>query len=207
MPAMTKIIKKTLRGISKAHKDYKRWTGGDWLWDAPEYMITTYIAKEIASDSPYYVTLEQNAGESTEAGGGVGKGKVPEPARRKLERGRFDIVVWDSDTPVVIIEVKNKVNGFGRIRDDFNNICTVLRSENYHQYGLIAYCIEWTKSKSKSAEQRVLSRVESIKRAADARIKKKGGLELRQHLSHPKPKVVGDSAWTGVVLQISRSNQ
>ena len=62
MPARTKIITKTLRGISKAQKDYEAWSGGNWLGCAPEYLITTYIAKEIATGTRYDVTLEQDGG-------------------------------------------------------------------------------------------------------------------------------------------------
>ena len=208
MPARTNIIKKTLRGISKAQKDYEAWSDL-WLWQAPEYMITTYIAKEIAPDSPY-VTLEQNAGESTEAGGGVGKGKVSDPTRRKLERGRFDIAVWKrDDTPIVIIEVKKQPKRFNRISGDVDNICRVLKGKNNSlQYGLIAYYLGLErKTDAESAEERTSRIVEEIRGDADAHIKTKKGLTLRQHLSHPKPQVVEDSAWIGVVLQISKSSQ
>ena len=206
MPAMTKIIKKTLRGISKAQKDYEAWSTL-WLWEAPEYIITTYIAKEIAPDSAY-VTLEQNAGESAKAGGGVGKGKVSEPTRRKLKRGRFDIAVWKrDDTPIVIIEVKNQPTRFNQISGDVDNICRVLKGKSL-RYGLIAYYLGLErKTDAESAEERTSRIVESIRCDADAHIKTKRGLKLRQHLSHPKPQVVEDSAWIGVVLQISKSSQ
>ena len=205
MANSTKIIKKTLRGILKAQKDYEAWSTL-WLWEAPEYMITTYIAKEIASDLPYYVTLEQNAGEST--GGGIGKGKVSEPTRRKLERGRFDIAVWDGDIPIVIIEVKNQPVRFNQISGDVDNICRVLKGKNTTlQYGLIAYYLGLVKTDAESAEKRTSRIVEKIRGDADAHIKTKKGLQLRQHLSHPKPQVVEDSAWIGVILQISKSNR
>lgn len=205
MPARTNIVKKTLRGISKAQKDYEAWSTL-WLWQAPEYMITTYIAKEIAPVSPY-VTLEQNAGESTEAGGGVGKGKVSDRTQRKLERGRFDIAVWkDDDTPIVIIEVKNQPMRFNQISGDVDNICRVLKGK-YLRYGLMAYYLGLVETDAESAEERTSRIVEEIKGEADAHIKRKRGLKLRQHLSHPKPQVVEDSAWIGVVLQISKSSQ
>ena len=208
MPARTNIIKKTLRAISKAQKDYEAWSDL-WLWQAPEYMITTYIAKEIAPVSPY-VTLEQNAGESTEAGGGVGKGKVSDRMRRKLERGRFDIAVWGrDDSPIVIIEVKNQPMRFNQISGDVDNICRVLKGKNNtFQYGLIAYYLGLErKTDAESAEERTSRIVEEIRRDADVHIKRKRGLKLRQHPSHPKPQVVEDSAWIGVVLQISKSSQ
>ena len=210
MPARTKIITKTLSGISKAHKDYIYWTGGDWLWYAPEYMITTYIAKENATGTGHYVTLEQDAKESIKEAGGPGSGKFTEDTRRKFEGGRFDIVVWDGDTPVTIIEVKNQPHGFsGRngIKGDVDNICRVLKGENSFQYGLVAYYSALKEINTVSAVERTSRRVDYIKSAADARIKTKGGLKLRQHLSHHKPQVVEDSAWIGVVLQISKSSQ
>ena len=208
MPARTNIVKKTLRGISKAQKDYEAWSDL-WLWQAPEYMITTYIAKEIAPVSPY-VTLEQNAGESTEAGGGVGKGKVSDRTRRKLERGRFDIVVWKGDdTPIIIIEVKNQPMTFNQISGDVDNICRVLKGKNNSlRYGLVTYYLGLVqKTDAESAEKRTSRIVEKIRCDAESRIETKWGLKLRQHLSHPKPQVFEDSAWIGVVLQILKSSQ
>ena len=55
---MDKIVGNTLAGIAKAHKDYESWTGGYWLWEAPEYLITTHIAKQLTTyrGHKYYVT-------------------------------------------------------------------------------------------------------------------------------------------------------
>ena len=193
MPARTKIIKKTLRGISKAQEDYEAWSTL-WLWEAPEYMITTYIAKEIAAD--YFVTLEQDAGELK-----PGQGGTSERTRRKLDGGRFDIVVWDDYDPVTIIEVKNQPVGFSNISGDVENICRMVKGDNSLEYGLVAYYLGLAeKTDDESAKKRTLGRVEEIRANADAHIR---GLKLRQHLSHPKPQVVEDSAWIGVVLQIS----
>ena len=41
------IIEKTLSGICKAQKDYEDWSGGGWLYEAPESLQTVYIAREI----------------------------------------------------------------------------------------------------------------------------------------------------------------
>ena len=193
MPARTNIINQTLRGISKAQKDYEAWSGGNWLGFAPEYLMTTYIAKEIANGKRYYVTLEQEGGELTR-----GKGKTPEHLRRKLEDGRFDIVVWDDWTPVVIIEVKRQPDYFSHIKDDVENICSMVKRDNPIEYGLIAFYTAWKKSEAKSAEERTFESVKSIKSSAYNHINKRG-LEPRQYPSHPKP-----NAWLGVVLKISK---
>lgn len=190
------ITKKTLRGISKAQKDYEKWSEL-WLWQAPEYMLTTYIAKEIATD--YYVTLEQDASELS-----PGPGKLSEDARRKLEGGRFDIVVWDDDnyTPIVVIEVKNQPGGFSNISGDVENISRMVKGSNSVQHGLVAYYAALKETEDGSGEERTLGRVKSIKSGACDYINKKGGLKLSQHSIL---KVVDDSAWIAVVLQISKT--
>ena len=204
MANSSNIIKKTLSGITKAHKDYEKWSGL-WLCTGPEYMVTTYIAKEIATGTRHYVTLEQDAKESIKEAGGPGSGKFTEGTRSKLEGGRFDIVVWDGDTPVTIIEVKNQPHGFSGsngIKGDVDNICRVLKGENSFQYGLVAYYSALNEKNTVSAVKRTSRRVDKIKSAAEKHIKeKKKGLKLRQYPSHPKP-----NAWIGVVLQISKIN-
>lgn len=208
MARPTNIIKKTLLGISKAHKDYERWTYGYWY--APEYMITTYIAKEIAKLEPDYVGLEQDAKESIKEAGGLGRGRHPHgqtSTYSKFERGKFDIVVWDGDVPI-LIEVKNRPDKFSAIRGDVDNICRALKGEKTSiQYSLIAYYSAWEKTENESAEKRTSRIVEEIKCEAEAHIEENKGLKLIQHLSHTKPKVVGDSAWAwiGVVLKISKA--
>ena len=58
---MKDVIKKTLSGIAKAQRDYEAWSGGSWLWEAPEYMLTVYIAKELWTiPGSKYLTLESH---------------------------------------------------------------------------------------------------------------------------------------------------
>lgn len=207
MANSTNVIKKTLRGITKAQHAYEAWTYGYWLVDAPEYLTTTYIAKEIATSTDHFVTLEQDAKESIKEAGGPGSGKLAERVRRKLDGGRFDIVVWDDDTPIIIIEVKKQPNVFGKIEGDVGNICRVLKGKNSLQYGLIAYCSAWRESEDESAEERTSRIVEDIKSDAEVHIKKKRGLKLIQYLSLSKTKVVDEYkwAWIAVVLKISKA--
>ena len=42
------IIESTLDGIDESIKFYQEWSGGEWLWNAPEYFITVKIAENIA---------------------------------------------------------------------------------------------------------------------------------------------------------------
>lgn len=158
-------------------------------------MITTYIAKEIAAGTRYYVTLEQDGGELK-----PGKGNTSENIHRKLEGGRFDIVVWDDWTPVVIIEVKRQPDFFSHIKDDVENICSMVKRNNSIEYGLIAFYTAWKECESMSAEGRTLKSVKRIKSKAYDHINERWPqLQLQQSLSHHKP-----NAWLGVVLKISK---
>jgi len=46
-PTITGAI---LKGIKQAQRDYSTWSGGYWLWQAPEYFLVTYIAQQISKD-------------------------------------------------------------------------------------------------------------------------------------------------------------
>ena len=102
------VIRKTLRGIARAQKDYEYWTDGYWLQEAPEYMTTVYVAREICKtkDRGYYLTLESNAGQTVRDAGGIGKGRVSAESRLG---GKFDIVLYRADGyPRIVIELKNR---------------------------------------------------------------------------------------------------
>lgn len=73
------VISKTLRGIARAQKDYEYWTDSYWLQEAPEYMTTVYVAREICKtkDRGYYLTLESNARQTLRDAGGIGKAECP----------------------------------------------------------------------------------------------------------------------------------
>ena len=124
---MSDVIKKTLSGIAKAQRDYEAWSGGLWLWEAPEYMLTTYIAKELWTiPGSKYLTLESNVRRTLEDAGGMGKGRISEAAR---EDGRSDIMLWwsSNDMPRAVIEVKNQVSDSAtEIKQDIKRISTRL---------------------------------------------------------------------------------
>jgi hypothetical protein len=113
MPAesgMTKIVRAALRGIERAQADYEKWSGGYWLGHAPEDLMTVYIAREIARiTGPASVTLECGALQALKDAGAVERGRL---SRKIRAEGRFDIMVWHSDTlPRTPIEVKSRVDG------------------------------------------------------------------------------------------------
>lgn len=193
------IIKKTLSGISRAQKDFE-WQSDYWLDEAPESMIRTCIAKEISQKCS--LMQEARVREIIDKANGLGPGKIRKNARLG---GKVDIVVYQTDgKPKAIIEVK-KVNielgGFSSIEPDVERIIGLLkRSKKIIQCGLVAY---YTECEGDNAAEKCRSKVEAIKRGAYTHIKR-NELNLRQHPKDPKPRLVDDSAWIAVVLEISK---
>ncbi|MGP8267509.1 MAG: hypothetical protein ACLQOQ_16260 [Beijerinckiaceae bacterium] len=59
-PTDDAIVAASLKGIVAAQKAYGEWTNGEWLWKAPEYLSTVYVAREIGK-LPAWITLENSA--------------------------------------------------------------------------------------------------------------------------------------------------
>lgn len=197
---MDDVANKTLTGISKAQKEYEYWTGGYWLWEAPEYMVTTYIARQIStiSDRTFYLTLENNVRDGIKDAGG-GKGR---PRKDLRFNGKFDILLWWANgTPRAIIEVKNQVPGYSKIKYDASRISAALSQQNTIRCGFIAYYTSLADSTGKLAKNRVDERVCKVASAVKE-FAKDNELKFKRYPG----KVVKDeaSAWTAEVLKISR---
>lgn len=198
---MDKIVSNTLAGIAKAHKDYERWTGGYWLWDAPEYLITTYIARQLTTyrGHAYYVTLENSVRDAINDAGGFRRGR---PRRDLRLQGRCDILLWwAKDTPRAIIEVKKQISDFKHISDDVARICSNLDNNNDIHTGLMAYYTSH-RSKPDTAAKVISERQERIESGTRNYVKQRG-MKLRHYPG--RIQVVDDSAWVPGVLKISRT--
>ena len=197
---MNDIVNKTLAGISEAQKKYEYWTGGRWLWEAPEYMVTTYIAKHISDieDKTFYLTLEHKVRDAIDKAGGLPPGKPPDVLRLK---GKFDILVWwANEKPRAVIEVKKQVKRFSDIKADVSRICAILNiPDTSFRCGFIAY---YTSKYDKHGlvKDRVIERVEEVAKEVKIFANKKGKKFKRYY-----GKVEGDDsdAWTVEVLKIS----
>ncbi len=142
--SINKIIESTLDGIDESMEIYQKWSGGEWLWNAPEYLITVKIAENIANiNGSKYITLEDNVDYILDISNDKDKGQISELARAN---GRSDIVLWwASGTPRAIIEVKNAVFRLDKIAQDIDRIQEVLKNEQLDtslQFGLIAFYID-----------------------------------------------------------------
>ena len=76
--SIDKVVDATLSGIKKSQQQYEKWSGGDWLWSAPEYLITVNVANKIAEiGGPQYITLENGSKAMIASAGARGKGRLP----------------------------------------------------------------------------------------------------------------------------------
>lgn len=92
---ISRVVEATISGIKGAHEIYHKWTGGQWLWEAPEYLVTTNIATHISNlNGNKYVTLENGASDAIVDAGARGRGKLHRHIRGS---GRVDIVLWWAD--------------------------------------------------------------------------------------------------------------
>jgi len=135
------VTKNILLGIKKAERDYRVWSGDDWLWRAPEYLLTVYVSKQLSKlDYNKYITLENSTKETISDAGATGKGKLHSAIR---VNGRVDILLWWANgLPRAVIEIKNGVYGYKKIEKDVSRICQMLNRKSKDsslQFGVISF--------------------------------------------------------------------
>jgi hypothetical protein len=153
--SMTKIVSGALAGVVKAQKNYVQWSGGDWLWNASEYMTTVFVAQEIAKlEGTKYVTLEHGVKSAMADAGAIGQGKL----HKKIKvGGRFDILLWWADeTPRAPIEVKCQVASIEKIKADLQRIEKVVlrkKTDSSFQFGMMVFYTSCNDNKQFSAKE------------------------------------------------------
>ncbi len=135
------ITKSILEGIKKAENDYRDWSDGDWLWRAPEYLLTVYVSKQLAKlKYNKFITLENSTKDAIEIAGAKGKGNLHSNIRAN---GRVDILLWwGKGDPRAVIEIKNGVYGYKKIEKDVSRICHMLTRKSKKsslQFGVISF--------------------------------------------------------------------
>ena len=212
--AKVEYARMALKGMYRAQKAYEKWSGGLWAWNAPEYLLTTYIAQEIAKikNRPFYLTLEQHVGQAL-ADAGAKKAAVEKAGQQK-----FDIFVWfGSDRPRGIIEVKKQVNsfdggstGYRGIKKDTCRIIESLNATDSLEFGLIAYytSCKFGERPPKTAEEFIADRVRGISSEAQEFVQKQSMKfkRIAGKVNKFKDNAVtdgpNDHAWVAEVLMI-----
>ena len=194
------VIKATLRAIGTAQREYRIWSGGDWLDDAPEYMATTAIARALHKlDKVSFVTLENNVRAAVEDASGRLVGK---PNRRLNLAGRFDLVVWNTRAPRGLIEVKTTVGGYSQLRPDIEKLCTALSKAHDVRWGLVAYFSAFPDGPRKDARDRVVDQTDKIAHVAKENVDP--SYRVARHSGNVRNADGG--AWRAEVLEIRRAN-
>lgn len=194
-----RVVEATLRGIRSGTKEYEKWSGYyPWVRDAPEYMVTTAIARAVHNiDAVAFVTVENNVRNAMKNTGGNIVGR---PTHRLNLDGRFDLVVWNMQGPRGMIEVKTNVSGYSSLASDVDKLRTALAKSADMRWGLVAYFIAFQNGVRKRGEDRVYERAKAI---AERAAREAGG---RYRVSRHPGMVcrVPGGAWTGEVLEVRR---
>lgn len=200
--SMSAISKAVLTGIETAQNAYAAMSGGEWVWTASEYVLTTYVAQEIARlPGSKYVTVESNGLRSLEDAGARPRG--PKPTKARL-RGRFDLLVWwASEFPRGVIELKNQLTGPSVWYADIERIAAVLRMDSERsslQFGMFGYYFSSIDGRRLSAKERVERK---IARVSDF-VREGIGNELTVRPVNSDIHQDGDSAWAAACLVFTR---
>lgn len=199
------IVSTILEGFSDAQNSYEKWTGGFWLWKAPEYLISATVARAIAEiDGAKFVTLEHGATSTLEVAGAKGVGRLEKNIR---EDGRVDILVWwGGDTPRAVIEIKNQIYAIDQYRKDIERITSMLKRNSHDsslEFGVFAFYESATDGEKKSAEQKIRDRVERI-HSNCIEIAGESFSVSKPHMTDIH--IVGESAWAAACLVITPSS-
>lgn len=201
MPAqvsIAEIAKGALKGIIKAQKEYEEWSGGEWLWCAPEYFSTVFVAQEIAKlDGSKYVTVENGARAAIDDAGAMGRGRLHSKIRAN---GRFDILLWwaTDETPRAPIEVKRHVIGIEKIKADLHRIEKVLhrnKADSSFQFGMVVFYTSCKKGNGFSAKDILAKRIENIKSDCSQLIQ-----SCAVQMTSSRIYTDGDSAWAASAI-------
>ena len=161
---ISSITTSILNGFVEAQKTYELMSGGFWLWQAPEYFITSTVAKNIFNlEGSKFITLEHGSSNAIENAGAKGRGRLSRDIR---EKGKIDILLWwANDTPRAIIELKNQIYSKGQYDKDIKRIKSFLERKNSKstlQFGVFAFYESASTGAQKTAKEKIKARISNI---------------------------------------------
>lgn len=200
--SMDQIIEATLSGIKKSQQQYEKWSGGFWLWNAPEYFVTTNVANEISKiNGPKFITLENGSTAMIKEAGARGRGRLSKDIR---EKGKVDILLWwGNDRPRAIIEIKNYIYSATQYERDIKRIKALLKlnsSQSSLQFALFAYCDSADNGKQKSAQQKIEDKMSRIK----SNVEKFLGNDFYVSETSTNIQAIEESAWCATCILIKQ---
>ncbi len=206
--SQNKLIKLTLDGIETSVELYQKWSGGEWVCNAPEYLLTVKIAESIATEiekigGKELITLEDNLDYLLDLANAKGRGTMSHKVRKN---GRCDISMWREDEkPKALIEVKNSVFSLRKITSDIDRIKEVLKrntSKSTFEFGLIAFYID-RHYETGNAKKRIKAQADKIFEQAQKLHK---DINFKFHYREEKISLKDADAWASVVFEITRND-
>ena len=201
-----------LDGISQAAKIWDSMSG-EWLWQAPEYFVTTSIAQKLhARLRSTYVCLEWSTKQTlADSRSQPRRGR---PHANLSGSKRFDIVAFYSSgagRPRAAIEVKHRfIAEEATLDKDFNRLANAISERANGSslgYGCLAVYLEVGSPKrgNKTSEEKLLERVSKIERWAKLKIAEnpRWADSIRVTKNVGKPVVKDDGAYCGLVIELS----
>lgn len=137
----SEIIDALINGGERAVNDFFEVSGGEWFDEAPEYLLTTYVAMSIKNVDKAYALVEVPVDQTRKEAGASRPGR---PAYDERRNGRFDVVVyWDNGNPRGMIEVKSPlyIDDRTKVNPDFIRICKTLKAhpDSTFQFGTFLF--------------------------------------------------------------------
>lgn len=202
------VIKAALSAVEEAQRLYERTSGGLWLWEAPEYLVTTTIAKKLYElTGAKYVTMESGVRETLYLGGAWGQGR---PKQSLRSNGRFDVTLWwGNGNPRAAIEVKNDVSSYSQLSSDVARLGAVVTknvgSATIQFAMMVFYSSAMRKDQEKngpqrSAETRLKHIIDSIFVEAKESVPNGVIVELHQSEIHAVASANRSDAWAATCL-------
>ena len=198
------IVDATIEGISKAQSDYELWSGGCWLWEAPEYLSTTYVAREISLSSEekgkQYVTMEHGTKTAIVDAGARRRGNLH---RKMRPNGRVDLLLWwVNGTPRAPIEIKCQISVFSSIKSDIDRIEKIIHrnsTESSFQFGMMAFYTSLAAKDVIAAKEKMKIRLKSIKSSLNKYLEKNSP-NTKSTWHNSKIQTADESAWAVVAI-------
>lgn len=197
--SVSTVVSACIEGITNAQNQYVSMSGGDWVYWAPEYFITSSIAQSLHNASgKKYITIENGAYDALYYAGAVGQGRLHRDIRPS---GRFDLLLWwAKGHPRAVIEVKNRVFNKSQYESDLKRIAAVIsrkKDSSTMEFGVFAFYSATKNSSSKCSHDILEQRKKIIKNNA----KKIIGDQFKVTLHTSETIVDDEHAWlAGCIL-------
>lgn len=202
------LVDAMIKSGEKAVRDFRLISGGEWFDEAPEYFLSTYIARSVGNyKKKTFALLEVSVKETRKYAGASGDEREEAHERRN---GRFDVVLyWANGNPRAVLEIKSPVWSATeqKIYPDIDRLGATLmaNSNSTLQFGVFLFyaSVREPDRKHDNATQRMRDLLTRVEEKAIERADKLGvEVALRHGSVHKRD---GD-AWSIATLVFTRGS-